>query len=71
MCHVSRLSRHMVFHISVLAQFRVFMSCVVMSHNCVLSVTVSGIAKCLFCVESLAFLAERRPLRPFTYLPVL
>jgi len=31
-----------------------------------MTVSLSGIAKCLFCVETLAFLAERRLLRPFT-----
>jgi len=36
-----------------------------MSHDCVLAVSLSGIAKCLFGAETLAFLAER-PLGPFT-----
>ena len=36
-----------------------------MSHDCVLTVSLSDIAKCLFCVEILAFLAESRPLGPF------
>jgi len=29
-----------------------------MSHDCVLTVSLSGIAKCLFCAETLTFLAE-------------
>jgi len=37
-----------------------------MSHDYVLTVSLSGIAKCLFCAETLAFLAESRPLGPFT-----
>jgi len=37
-----------------------------MSHDCALIVSLSGIAKCLFCVETLAFLAESRPLGQFT-----
>jgi len=38
-------------------------------HDCVLSVSLSGIAKCLFCAETLAFLAESKSLKgPFTYL---
>jgi len=40
------------------------LSCLV-SHDCVLTVSLSGIAKCLFCVETLAFLAESRPVGPF------
>jgi len=31
-----------------------------------MTVSLSGIAKCLFCVETLAFLAESRPLGPLT-----
>ena len=34
-------------------------SCLV-SHDCVLTVSLSGIAMCLFCAETLTFLAERR-----------
>jgi len=37
-----------------------------MSHDCVLTVSLSGTAKCLFCDETLAFLAESRPLGQFT-----
>jgi len=40
------------FHIS---------SCL-MSHDCVLTVSLSDIAKCLFRAETLTFLAESRPL---------
>jgi len=41
--------------------------CLVMSpRDCVLTVSLSGIAKCLFRAEALAFLAESRPLVPFT-----
>jgi len=59
----------------VLAMSRVSMSRHVMSHDCVLTVSLSGIhvAKCLFCAETLARLglAESRPLgpSPFTCLP--
>jgi len=40
-------------------------------HDCVLTVSLSGTAKCLFCAETLTFLAERRRLGSFrfTYLP--
>jgi len=34
--------------------------------SCLMSVSLSGIAKCLFCIESLTFLAESRPLGTFT-----
>jgi len=37
-----------------------------MSHDCVLTVSLSCIAKCLFCAETLAFPAEG----PFTLLNV-
>jgi len=37
-----------------------------MSHDCVLTVSLSDIARCLFCVETLTFLAESRPLGPST-----
>ena len=52
------LARVSSFHVS---------SCL-MSHDCVFIVSLSGIAtgKCLFCAETLAFLAESRPLGPFT-----
>jgi len=36
------------------------------SHDCVLTVSLSGIAKCLLCAETLEFLAESRPLGLFT-----
>jgi len=36
-----------------------------MTHDCVLSVYLSCIANCLFCVETLAFLAETKPLATF------
>jgi len=36
--------------------------CLVMSHNWILTVSLSGRAKCLLCAETLAFLAESRPL---------
>ena len=41
-----------------------------MSHHCVLTVCLSGVANCLFCVETLAFLAESRLLAVYllTYL---
>jgi len=52
-CFVS--ARVSSFHVS---------SCLV-SHDCVLTVSLSGIAKCLFCAETLAFLAESRPLGQF------
>jgi len=52
---MSRLGSHLSsFHVS---------SCL-MSRDCVLTVSLSDIAKCLFCAETLAFLAERRPLDP-------
>ena len=41
-------------------------SCLI-SHDCVLTVSLSGIAKCLFCVETLTFLADSRPLGPFIH----
>jgi len=54
------------FSVSVLAVSRhlYVLSCL-MSHDCVLTVSLSGIAKCFFCAETLTFLAERRPLGPF------
>ena len=71
------LSRGMVFHVSVLqwlSSLDTCMSCLgsvssfhvsscLMSHNNVLTVSLSGIAKCLFCAETMAFLAEG----PFTF----
>ena len=53
---MSCLDSVLSFHVS---------SCL-MSHDCVLTMSLSGIAKCLFCVETLAFLAESRPLDPLT-----
>jgi len=41
-------------------------SCHISSHDCVLTVSLSGIDKCLFFVDALAFIAESRPLGPFT-----
>ena len=38
--------------------------CFIMSH--VSGLCLSGIAKCLFCVETLVFLAESRSLGPFS-----
>jgi len=74
----SGVSRHMsclVFHVSVLAQSRhlyvlswlclEFVSSYLVSHDCVLTVSLSGISTCFFCVETLAFLAEQRSLGPF------
>jgi len=55
----------MVFHVSVLAQSRHLHVLAVSSFHvssCLMTVSLSGIAKCLFCVETLASLAERRPL---------
>jgi len=37
-----------------------------MSYDCVLTVSLSSIAKCLFCAETLSFIVESRPLGPFT-----
>jgi len=37
-----------------------------MSHDCVLTVSLSGIAKYLFCAETLSFLAQSRALGPIT-----
>ena len=78
MCLVSRMSWDVVFHVQVLAQSRhlhVFVlarvlsfrvsSCLT-SHDCVLTMSLSGIAKCLFCAETLAVFAESRQLGPFT-----
>ena len=53
---MSCLGTVLSFHVS---------SCL-MSHDCVQIVSLSGIAKCLFCAVTLAFLAESRPLLPFT-----
>ena len=41
------------------------LSCL-MSHDCVLTVSLAGIAECLFCAQTLACLAQSRPLGPFT-----
>ena len=68
----------MVFHVSVLAQsqhlyvlsslFLEFLCLVIMSHvSRILTVSLSGVAKCLFCAETLAHLAESKPLGPFAY----
>jgi len=40
-------------------------SCLV-SHDCVLTMSLTVTAKCLFCSQRLAFLVESRPLGPFT-----
>ena len=32
------------------------------SYDCVLTVSLSGIAKCLFCAKTLSFIVESRPL---------
>ena len=40
-------------------------SCLILP-DCILTMSLSGINKCLFCVETLAFLSESRPLDPFT-----
>jgi len=37
------------------------------SHDCVLPVSLSGIARCLLCAETVAFLAESRPLGSLTH----
>ena len=79
-CFVSRLSPDMVFHVSVLAQSRQLyvlswlclefwhsVSPCLVSHDCVLTVSLSGIARCLFCAETLAFVAESRPLGLVTW----
>lgn len=54
-----------VFHLGSCLEF----PCLVIpvSRDCVLTMSLSGIAKCLFCAETLAFLAECRPLGPFTH----
>jgi len=61
MCVVSTLSRDMVFSCLGHGSVSSFhdSSCL-MSHHCVLTVCLSGVARCLFCVETLAFLAESR-----------
>jgi len=46
------------------SNFRVVSSCL-MSHDCVLHVSLR-VSKCLFSAETLAFLAESRPVCPFT-----
>ena len=56
----------MVFHVTlvclVLARVSSFsVSSCLISRDCVLTVSLSDIAKCLFCAEALAFLAESRP----------
>ena len=58
-CLISRLSRDMVFLGSV-SSFCA--SSCLMSHDCVLTVSLSVVANWLFCAETLAFLAEG----PFT-----
>jgi len=35
--------------------------------SCLMTVSLSGIVKCLFCAEKLAFLAEGRPRGPFIH----
>jgi len=40
--------------------------CLVMSYDCVVNISLSRIAKCLFCAEALAFPAESRPLGPLS-----
>ena len=76
-CLVLRLSQDMVFHFFglgsvltlvyfILALSRVSMSRHVSCLMIVLTLFLSGIAKYLFCAEILAFLAESRPLGPFT-----
>jgi len=67
---VLRLSQDIAFHGSIstfvlsclgsVSSYNV--SSCLMSHDCVLTMSLSGIAKCLFCAETLAFLAEG----PFT-----
>jgi len=42
-----------------------------MADDCVLTVSLSGIVKCLFCAETLGFLAESRSLGPLTRCLVL
>jgi len=39
-----------------------------MSHDCVLTLSLSGVAKCLFCAETLAFLAKSVPLAVYLLL---
>jgi len=61
----------MVFHVTlvclVLARVSSFsVSSCLISRDCVLTVSLSDIAKCLFCAEALAFLVEKRPLGPVT-----
>ena len=48
----------------VLAPSVVSMSCHV---SCLMTVSLSGIVKCLFCAETLTFLAEGRPRGPFIH----
>ena len=67
----------MAFHVSVLAQSRhlyvwvlarvlsFHVSSCLVSYDCVLTVSPSGLAKCLFGVETQAFLAESRPVGSF------
>jgi len=71
-CFVARWD--MVFHVSALAQsqhlYALSWLCrefpCLTSHDCVLTICLSSIAKCLFCVETLVFIAESRPPSPFT-----
>jgi len=59
----------MVFHVSswLVSQGSLsrHVSCL-MSHDCVLTLSLSDIAMCFFCAETLAFLAEGRPRGPLT-----
>lgn len=45
-----------------MALFGVSVSCHISSHDCVLTVSLSGIDKRLFCGETFAFLAGSRPI---------
>ena len=62
MSRLETVSRH--GSVSTLVYLVLALSRVSMSHHvsCLMTVSLSGIAKCLFCIETLAFLTESRPL---------
>ena len=84
-CLVSRLSRDVVLHVSVLAQSRhlyvlarvssFHVSSCLMSHDCVLTVSLSGIAKCFILCWHTGISCSKSGTRPiyllFTCLPYL
>ena len=64
----SCLSLGSVSTLVVLSRLCLEFPCLVMSHvSCLMTVSLSGIVKCLFCAETLTFLAEVRPQGPFIH----